>query len=457
MKYLIKLMSLIALMAVAQLTYSAPITDTYTKGDTLTAGTLNNIKSVVNDIDTRATVLETDTDDLGTRTTVLETGAGDLDTRIAAIEGGIDIAVDCSADVNAFLNITIKDNTTYTLTGMCNGPIWVENRKNVTIQGDATGSKDDGVILPAGLTVQPYAAIGIWQSNSIILDNLTVSAANYVSEAYAFGDNASAVHVGNKSYTDVSNVDFIGGDYSVHVYNGGQLNVKEGVTVTGFNLGGLTAYNHGLIRTLNDITVTGLVGASTQDDSNAIQATNNGIVEIRGGGSFAGPTVAVQDYRTTIWASDNGTVRIKNSTNPTVVTGGIASWYSAMIRIEGNTTVNGYVAAYHMGYTRLSDTTQTDGLIEVGDGGYLRFESSAVTPTSILYPTFPIDIYRMGKLRLNNTSINLGGNKIVVSGFGLLNLRGTTDLGGDGIDCHESRLVSIKSTVTNVGPISCKP
>ena len=45
MKYFIKLISLVGLMAISQLAYSGSITDNYTKGDVLTAGTLNNIKS----------------------------------------------------------------------------------------------------------------------------------------------------------------------------------------------------------------------------------------------------------------------------------------------------------------------------------------------------------------------------------------------------------------------------
>jgi hypothetical protein len=428
MKYFIRIVSFIGLFTISQFTYSSPLNYTFATGDTLEADHLNAATEAIND----------------------------NDTRITAIEGGATvIVVDCSADANAFLNTTIQNNITYTLTGMCNGPIWIEDRKNVTIQGDASGSKDDGVILQAGLTVQPYAAIGVWQSKAITLDNLTLSAANYVSETYVFGDNVSALHVGNDSYTEVSNVDFIGGDYSVHVYNDGQLVVGSGVTVTGFNLGGLTAYNHGLIRTLNDITVTGLVGTSTDDGSNALQATNNAIVEIRDGGTFAGPTVAVQDYRTTVWAGDNGTVRIKDGTNPTVITGGVASGTSAMIRIEGNTTVTGYIAAYHLGYTRIAGTTQSGGLIEVGDGGYLRFDSSSLTPTSIPFPASPVDIYRMGKLRATDTSFDLGGNDVELSGFGYINLRGTTDLGGADINCHDRRLVSIKASVTNVGTIGC--
>jgi len=237
----------------------------------------------------------------------------------------------------------------------------------------------------------------------------------------------------------------------VHVYNDGMLTLREGNTVAGFNIGGLTAYNHGLIRTLDDITVTGLAGTSNQGDPNALQATNAGIVEIRNGGTFTGPTGDEQDpaYHTAVWASDNGTIRIKAGANPTVVNGGVASSMSAVIRVEGNTTVNGYVAAYHLGYTRIAGTTQFGGLVEAGDAGYLRFDSGFLNPSA------PIDIYRMGKMRAGDTDMNIAGSEISVTGFGMLNLRRGTTLNGADISCHEPGLVSIHGSITDVGTVSC--
>jgi hypothetical protein len=58
MKYLIRIMSLIGLFSISQFAYSASITDTYATGDTLTAETLNRIKSAVNNSDTRVNILE---------------------------------------------------------------------------------------------------------------------------------------------------------------------------------------------------------------------------------------------------------------------------------------------------------------------------------------------------------------------------------------------------------------
>ncbi len=55
MKNIIRLLSIIGILSIPQLAYSDSITDTFTTGDTLTATTLNNIKSAVNGNDTNIT------------------------------------------------------------------------------------------------------------------------------------------------------------------------------------------------------------------------------------------------------------------------------------------------------------------------------------------------------------------------------------------------------------------
>lgn len=381
-----------------------------------------------------------------------------IDERLLKLESSVpvSVAIDCSADVNAFLNTAIENNTEYTLTGMCNGPIWIDDRDNVTIKGDGSGSKDDGVILQAGLTENPYGAIGVWKSKAIKLDNLTISAANYISQTYAFGDNVATLSAGDQSFIDVANVDFVGGDYSVRIYNGTQLNLRDGVSVTGFNRRGLDAYNHGLIRAHNNITVSGIVGSSTDTYPYAISAINNSIVEVKDGGSFTGASgQPVDEYATAVWSGDNSTIRFGNGTNPTTVTGSIESAYSSMVRISGNMILNGTLAAYHRGYIRATDTTQSGGEIYAGDAATIRFESSNLTPSSAVYPDSPVDVYRQGNLRMNNTLVNLAGNGIYVSGFGILNLRGATDLAGANIFCQDPVQVSIRNSVTGVGTVSC--
>ncbi len=55
MKYFIQTMSIVGLISISQAAFSDSITDIYTTGDTLTANTLDNIKSAVNDNDSKIT------------------------------------------------------------------------------------------------------------------------------------------------------------------------------------------------------------------------------------------------------------------------------------------------------------------------------------------------------------------------------------------------------------------
>lgn len=401
--------------------------------------------------------IQTNTDNIADNFSQIQANSADIaanSRRIEVLEsgsgGGVDpVPIACDEDANAFRSIEVQSDTTYVLTGMCNGPIWVENRDDVTIRGDDTGIKDDGIRLPPGLIEHPYGAIGVWQSRAIRLENLTVSAANYVSQNYAFGSNVASLSAGNQSYVDVADVDFIGGDYSVDVYTGTQVNLRGGVTVSNYNRAGLSAFNQAMIRAFGDISVTGLVGSSTETYPYAISAASNSVIEIRDGGSFSGASgQPVDEYPTAVWSGDNSTVRFRNSTNPSTVNGSIESAYSSMVRISGNMVLNGALAAYHRGYIRATDVSQSGGPIYSGDASTLRLESGEVS-------TPIIDIYRQGNLRTNNTIINTGGNPLSVGGLSVINLRGQTDLNNADINCYGYGYASIRSSVLNLGMVNC--
>lgn len=195
MKKFIKIVSLIGLFSIPQLAYSAPINDTYTTGDTLTAGTLNNIKSAVND----------------------------NDTRITAIEGGTtSVAVDCSTDANAFLNTSIQDNITYTLTGLCNGPIWVGHGKNVTIEGDITG---------ATLSAFGSESVLIMRGATVMLRDLTIDAAG---SGHGISMEGSSIDVERIVVQDasVSGMRIDGSSFAI-VADSEFNNSSQGIVITG--------------------------------------------------------------------------------------------------------------------------------------------------------------------------------------------------------------------------------
>jgi hypothetical protein len=88
MKNLLKIVSIIGLTVIIQTAYLAAVTDTFTTGDTLTTAQLNNIKSAVNDNDTRISEIELTRGPAGADSTVAgpkgDTGA---DSTVAGPKG----------------------------------------------------------------------------------------------------------------------------------------------------------------------------------------------------------------------------------------------------------------------------------------------------------------------------------------------------------------------------------
>jgi len=77
MKYLIKLLAIIGFASISFMAYADTITDTYLDGDTLTATTLNNIKSAVNDNDSN----------ISANGSAIATNESDISDNAAAIAG----------------------------------------------------------------------------------------------------------------------------------------------------------------------------------------------------------------------------------------------------------------------------------------------------------------------------------------------------------------------------------
>ncbi len=152
-----------------------------------------------------------------------ETRISDNDTRITAIEGGAaGIAVDCTADTNAFLNTTIQDNMTYTLTGMCKGPIWVGPGKNVTIEGDNTGATLSGPGSDSVLTMR---------GATVVLRNLTIDAAG---SGNGISMEGSTIDVGRVVVQNASGSGMrIDGSSFAIVVDSEFNNNGEGIVITG--------------------------------------------------------------------------------------------------------------------------------------------------------------------------------------------------------------------------------
>jgi hypothetical protein len=88
MKNLLKIASIIGLTVITQTAYSAAVTDTFETGDTLTAAKLNNIKSAVNDNDTRIDSISSCTVTQGADSASITCSTANGDVSIASVSDG---------------------------------------------------------------------------------------------------------------------------------------------------------------------------------------------------------------------------------------------------------------------------------------------------------------------------------------------------------------------------------
>ena len=102
MKHWLKIVSIIGLTVITQTAYPAAVTDTFTTGDTLTAKQLNNIKSAVNDNDTRIDSISsctvTKNADIASITCSSESG----DESIASVSDGTTVTGNAQGDMQFF-------------------------------------------------------------------------------------------------------------------------------------------------------------------------------------------------------------------------------------------------------------------------------------------------------------------------------------------------------------------
>jgi hypothetical protein len=230
---------------------------------------------------------------------------------------------------------------------MCNGPIEVFRNRNVVIQGVVTNTKTDGIILPAVITADPFAAIGIYES-SVELRNLRLDASNYVSNSYPWGATyVAALNVGQQSIAHVYDVDLVGGDYTLQAFRSAYVKTYSNVTVTGSNIGGVSASYNSHVELNDNIQVVGLPG-TTSPYPEAVSASYNSSIDIKKGGTFTPPGSGLASENYAIGAYHNGSVRIRDG-GTTNLNGTVGAGHSSNIQIDGSTVLVGHIDAWDSG------------------------------------------------------------------------------------------------------------
>ncbi len=340
--------------------------------------------------------------------TEVQDSVNDNDARINVLEGlaGINnqpIAVDCEANANAFLGLEIEDNTTYILTGTCNGPIEIFRKRNVVIEGDPAGvPKDDGIFLPPGLIVNPFAALGVYESN-IELRDLTIDATNYVTNSYAFSGSVSAINVGQHAIARIFDVDVEGGDYGIDVFRNAFVKTYQNVNVRNFNLYGVEAWGNSHVEFRDPIEVIG-GAATTATWPYAIIAGSNGFIQVQEGGTFtpAGSNIQPDSDSYSIGAYDNGVVQIKENGISTL-NGDVEAMRGAAVRILGGAVVTGYLGAWSGGIIRFEASSQSAGVIEAARNSTVRVRGGSTIAGNV-------GSWASSSIRIQEGSTHSGGD-----------------------------------------------
>lgn len=232
----------------------------------------------------------------------------------------------------------------------------------------------------------------------------------------------------------LNSVDIVGGDQGIGIYNSAMMRIGENVTVTGFRDGGIVAGRTSTIRIFDPVTVTG--GSNQEgDNSEAIAAVDGGVVSMTGGGTItpaSGTLIsAAQDSAAALSAFRNGIITVRD------------------------VTLNGTVWSGESSTVDLRNVTQSGGAIDAYRNSIIRVRGGSVTGAS----ADAIYSGQFGTVRMDDTTIGnaSGTGTINLYRYGIIDLRGTTDMGNRDVFCSDPRSINIQGSVTNQGTISCIP
>ncbi|MEM7294307.1 MAG: hypothetical protein AAF420_13075 [Pseudomonadota bacterium] len=385
-----------------------------------------------------------------------------LDSRIIALESneGVtgEVSVDCSADSQALINTKLQPNVTYQLTGVCDGPLELPDLAGrYFFEGDATGSRDDGIDLPAGLSGGYLPTIEVFGPKSVRFENLTLSANAYADASD--GVYVPVIAVSDSATVSLNNVSVTGGDSGLRAFVNGSMWVTD-VDISDYNETGVLATDGGSVRTYGPISLTGKTG-SNADYLEAIAALRNGSVFVGSDISVvAGTGTNNPDYIYSVSAGEGGSVRI-NASATVNLEGFVGAYRTGSVRVRGATITNGGLEVGEGGVIRVDNVTQSGGPIDAYRGGILRVNSSDLIATGSDYVSIwagSIANFREG----TTVGDDSGTATISVHAYSILNLRDNTDLGGRDISCSSQEALQFDpnpngDAIDNVGTISCIP
>lgn len=314
----------------------------------------------------------------------------DLDGRVGALEAAsvnpVAVAINCGTNADALKNANIKGDTTYNITGACNGPIYVEDDNVHLLGSDNTA---DSIVLPTGLNNE--SAVFAGGAHNLKITNLFLDLT---------GVNANDQTAGiwaRDSFVRIADSRIVGGSMGINPFRAAIVRLDGTNSITEFSKSGLSASDQSNINTRGQTTVT-----STRVDDQymkGVVARNSSSIDIRAGITISVPTDT--DARA-VFSEFNASVHIRNSGDVSI-SGDVRSDQNSSIKIEKGTI------AGNIDVRGSSNLSMNNGIVITGDA---RVRESKWTVYGGGSVTGNIDIRRSSSLSMEDGVVITGNARV---------------------------------------------
>lgn len=337
----------------------------------------------------------------------------DLDTRVGNLESGGAgapnvVAVDCSSNAGALAAISFASNTTYNISGVCDGPIFINDKADISLVGVAAGATDSIALRAPN---NGWGAVNVLESNEITIENLFLDITDFADAATANGTDAAGVYVRN-GYAIVRDTNIQGGLYGISPFRSALVRLEGTVNVTEFVNSGLSVGGQSTITSRGQVTVT-----STRTDGDyltAVESYRSGVIDLRAGAILSVPaSLANTDNGSAITSNENSTVRIRNS-GTVSVSGAVGSFRSSSVRIEKG-TITGTVQGALASSIHLKNGVAITGNLEVYSSSTLAMEGGSISGTIEVESNSSMELEEVSHTNVANQSINLRSNATLLA------------------------------------------
>jgi hypothetical protein len=416
------------------------------------------------------------------------------------IQGG-EQQVDCSIDANALLNTTIKDDTTFYITGACNGPIYVAS-DGVHLIG-AEPNRAASIVLPNPTLDPSIGAVFVDGGQDVRIENLLLDASAWAG-AGAEGSDAGGLYI-RSAFVRLIDSKVVGGLWGVNPFRDALLRMEGTNDITGFVNAGISVGDQSTLTARGQVNVSTTNTAASVFTSggytSAIETYRQGVIDFRAGLTVSVPAdIPGSDYYPgAISVSGQSIVRVKKSGTVTIQ-GHVSAYQQSTLNISGG-TFNGGLAAYlqsHISINIDSGTIDSSGaqsfVVDAQEGSVLKItggtivgtifaqENSALNLDDVALSDGAIELFRSSMIKVSSSTLDFSNGDTITADFGshisltdttltagpsamrlhrfsTLELEGTTDLGSIGISCSGESfdLYVADSGATNLGDTSNCP